>query len=158
MDLYKAYHAALNPQTEIVIYKPKPFITFKQRGVKDIIYIIDKNYGLPGGKLFGKNFISELCRGTSLEKINENIIDKHYHISYDSATDTYLCGKESENIDFLFYLIRYAKREPINYFICSDNNIILTKNIYDKYNLNGIIFYINEIIASKKHETWCTLF
>jgi hypothetical protein len=127
---------------------PSTHIYLRQRGENRPIYMIDCIMGI-SGKLAGDNFISFICKG-EYDKLNNTQSTSNNDIVYDADTDIWLCGEES-NPDFLFYLLRYANGNRIDYFITRDE-IPKLRLIYKKYNFTQLV----EIIDYAS--SWCSLY
>ena len=166
MDLYFAYWKKYNAENSVVegssginntVNVPRTHIYVRQRGENRPIYMIDCIMGI-SGKLTGDNFISFICKG-EYDKLHLNVssdassgapLSTTNDIIYDTDTDIWLCGEESDP-DFLFYLLRYANGNRIDYFITRDE-IPKLRQIYKKYNFMQLVEIID--YASR----WCSLY
>jgi hypothetical protein len=124
--------------------KIQPVIYIKQRGEGRPMYEFDRLVGTTG-RLKGDNFISYICK-EEYDKIPNVAID----IEYDSKNDVWFCGN-NDDPDFLYYLLRYARGQRIDYFITNEETIQL-RPIYKKYGFDDMVLCID--YANR----WCSLF
>jgi hypothetical protein len=125
------------PKIQQVIY-------IKQRGEGSPMYEFDRLFGT-SGRLCGHNFISYICK-EEYDKVSQVAPD----VEYDSNNGIWICGEVGDP-DFLYYLLRQARGQRIDYFITKEEMVQL-RPIYKKYNFDDMVAYIDYA------NSWCLLF
>ncbi|QYB17444.1 hypothetical protein PV-S19_0080 [Pacmanvirus S19] len=112
-------------------------IQIKQSGNNRPIYTFEKQWLMPGGALYGDNFLSNICCETGNIQLN---IEKKDNIYCISSIDS--------DPDYLFYLWKKAQNDRFDFYIFESEILFL----YEFYRINGFEMMLSEIESACKKQ------